>query len=44
MEDLFEKEEMVGLTETGGKARGEEEVEEEEVALEETAVEEAAVV
>lgn len=42
MEDLFEKGEMVALTETGDKAKVEEE--EEEVALEETEVEEATVV
>lgn len=41
MEDLFEKEEMVGSTETGGRAKVEEV---EEVALEETEVEEAVVV
>lgn len=39
MEDLFEKGEMVALTETGDKAKVEE-----EVALEETEVEEATVV
>lgn len=41
MEDLFEKEEMAGLTETGDKAKQEEVVE--EVALEETEVEEPSV-
>lgn len=43
MEDLFEKEEMDGLTETGDKAKGEEVVEEEAALEEETEVEQAVV-